>query len=146
MICEAQQKRMGACGAALGSGQSTRSVCLGVRGLGGHPARSPGNGTHMLVPPTPEMPREAAGSHLVLGFLRGMAGLCLQGSVRLSLWLAVSVQTALMVLTVLQTRVRSGSVSSLFTDAVIAFSLFLLLNLAGGLLLLLIISKNNHFY
>ncbi|OWK09391.1 PIAS1 [Cervus elaphus hippelaphus] len=34
---------MGACGAALGSGQSTRSVCLGVRGLGGHPARSPGN-------------------------------------------------------------------------------------------------------
>ena len=133
-------------GPLWGSGQSTRSVCLGVRGLGGHPAHSPGDGTHMLVPPTPEMPSEAPGSHLVLGFLRGMAGLCLQGSIRLSSWLAVSVQTTLVFLTVLQTHVRSGSVSSLLTDAVIAFSLLILLGLAGGLLLLLIILENNRSY
>lgn len=45
--------------------------------------------------PVPEMPSEAAGSHLALGFLVGVGGLSLQGSVRLSTWLAVWAQTAL---------------------------------------------------
>lgn len=91
--------------------------------------------------PVPEMPSEAAGSHLALGFLVGVGGLSLQGSVCLSTWLAVWAQTALRLSCCRSHTCAIWCCPSLSNDAVIA-SLFLLLSPAGGLLLLLIISEN----